>query len=210
MAFSFRCPIYPIVGDTAPALSPLDIADRILSCGIPLLQLRMKNTPTGRFVEIATELRERCARHGAALIVNDRCDIAALVGADGIHLGQDDLPPAEARKILGPQAIIGHSTHDLAQLERSVADAAVDYVAFGPIFATANKQNPDPVRGLERLRAAASRCPRPLVAIGGIGPDNVAEVLRAGADAAAVIGAITGAAEPAAATRDLLRRARLA
>lgn len=208
MTFSFRCPIYPIVGDTAPAESPIDLAEQILGCGVPLLQLRLKQTSTGRFVAIAHELRKRCRQHGATFIVNDRCDVAALVGADGVHLGQDDLPPAEARKILGSDAIIGHSTHDRAQLERAVADPAVDYVAYGPIFATASKQNPDPVRGLAELRAAAALCPRPLVAIGGIGPDNVADVLRAGADAAAVIGAIVGADDPVAATRDLLSRAR--
>lgn len=207
MAFAFPSPIYPIVGDANGDISPVALAAQILDCGIPLIQIRLKQTPTGRFVEIAAELSELCARRGASLIVNDRCDVAALVGALGVHLGQDDLTPAAARRILGPEAVIGHSTHHRAQFERALADPAVDYVAFGPVFATSSKQNPDPVRGLAELRAVAADCSKPLVAIGGIGPANLADVLRAGADAAAVIGAIAGAADAAAATRELMRLA---
>ena len=209
MGFEFRCPIYPIVGDTASDRSPLDLADQLLGIGLPLLQLRLKQTPSGRFVEMAAELQRRCARHGAQLIVNDRCDVAEMVGAAGVHLGQDDLDPAAARQILGSTAIIGQSTHDDIQLDRAVADEAVDYVAFGPIFTTSSKRNPDPIRGLEGLRRAALRCPRPLVAIGGISVDNVADVMRAGANAAAVIGAIAAAADPTIAARDLLEQAKV-
>ncbi len=209
MGFEFRCPIYPIVGDTTAGRSPLDLADQLLGIGLPLLQLRLKQTPSGRFVEIAAELQRRCTRHGAQLIVNDRCDIAAIVGAAGVHLGQDDLAPAVARRILGSAAIIGQSTHDDIQLSRAVDDAAVDYVAFGPIFDTTSKRDPDPVRGLEGLRRAALRCSRPLVAIGGIAVDNVADVIRAGAKAAAVIGAIAAAANPTTAARDLIEQAKV-
>lgn len=209
MGFEFRCPIYPIVGDTTTDRSPLDLADQLLGVGLPLLQLRLKQTPSGQFVEIAAELQRRCARQGAHLIVNDRCDIAAIVGAAGVHLGQDDLAPEVARQILGSAAVIGLSTHDEIQLDRAVGDGAVDYVAFGPIFDTNSKRNPDPIRGLDGLRRAALRCSRPLVAIGGITVDNVADVMRAGADAAAVIGAIAAAADPTTAARDLIEHAKV-
>lgn len=210
MAFRFTCPVYPIIGEGSAGTSPIEVAEAVLGCGVPLIQLRLKNTPTGRFVELAREMRERCDRQRALLIVNDRSDIAKLVRADGVHLGQDDLAPAAARAILGPSAIIGYSTHDRDQLDRAVADPAVDYVAYGPIFRTISKHNPDPVRGLERLRNAAARCPRPLVAIGGIDETTIAEVLDAGAASAAVISAIASAADPAAATQGLLETARSA
>ncbi len=204
MAFRFPCPIYPIVGDIGSAMPPLELAEKILGCGIPLIQLRLKSAPTETFVALARELRILCDRHDAMMIVNDRCDVAKLVGADGVHLGQEDLSTAAARKILGPDAIIGHSTHDQAQLERAVVDPAIDYVAYGPVFETRSKSNPDPVRGLLRLHEAAARCPRPLVAIGGIDETNVAQVIRRGADSAAVISAIGNAADPGATTRRLL------
>lgn len=207
MAFAFACRLYPIVDDGVGEKHPLDIADAVLACDPPLIQLRMKRTPTAAFVEIARALQRRCSERGARLIINDRCDIARLVGADGVHLGQDDLDPACARRILGPEAIIGLSTHNAAQLEQATRNPVVDYLAFGPIFATLGKQNPDPATGLDALHAAAANCSVPLVAIGGIGPDTIADVLRRGADAAAVIGAISRAADPTASTADLLARA---
>ncbi len=207
MAFCFSCPIYPIVGDTVPGRSPIDLAASILSCGIPLLQLRLKTTPTGRFVELAREVKKLCVAHGSSLIINDRCDIAKLVGADGVHVGQNDLPPAAAREILGRDAIIGHSTHDRTQLDDALADPSIDYVAYGPIFATASKHNPDPLRGIDRLRETAERCRRPLVAIGGIDETNVGAVIRSGADSAAVISAIANAEDSQSAILRLLEAA---
>ncbi len=203
-AFRFSCPIYPIIGDTVPGRSPIDLAASILSCGIPLLQLRLKTTPTGACVDLAREVKKLCVAQGASLIINDRCDIAKLVDADGVHVGQSDLPPATAREILGRDAIIGHSTHDQTQLDDAIADPSIDYIAYGPVFATASKQNPDPVRGLDRLRDAAACCRRPLVAIGGIDHSNVAEVIRSGAETAAIISAITNAEDPKNATQVLL------
>ena len=119
------------------------------------------------------------------LVVNDRADIAALLGA-ALHLGQDDLPPTDARKILPKPAVIGFSTHDERQV-RSAADEPVDYVAFGPVFPTASKENPDPVTGLDQLRRMRALTNRPLVAIGGITLENAEEALAAGADSVAVI-----------------------
>jgi thiamine-phosphate pyrophosphorylase len=149
-----------------------------------------------------------CDRHGAALIVNDRADVAKLVDAHGVHLGQEDLPPAAARRILGPSKVIGFSTHTPAQAEAALAEGVADYLAFGPIFPTSSKTNPDPVQSLDALRAVRRLCPLPLVAIGGITRENIAAVLATGADAAAVIAAIARVDDPSEATRDLLRRAR--
>jgi thiamine-phosphate pyrophosphorylase len=121
-----------------------------------------------------------------ALVVNDRADVAKLLDA-GLHVGQDDLPPGDARRLLGPAAMLGYSTHNLRQFEAALAEP-VDYLAIGPVFATASKQNPDPVVGLDELRKCRALSPRPLVAIGGITRDSVAAVLAAGADSVAIIG----------------------
>jgi len=207
MAFGFSCRLYPIVDDSHPSRSPMHVAEQVLGCGVPLLQLRLKSAPTRAFVEMAREMRQRCSQAGALLIINDRCDVAKLAGADGVHLGQDDLSPADARAILGPNAVIGFSTHNRAQLAHAARDEVCDYLAFGPVFATASKRNPDPTTGLQELRDAVAACDRPLVAIGGIGRENLTDVLACGAAAAAVIGAIANAPDPAVATRDLLDRA---
>jgi thiamine-phosphate pyrophosphorylase len=127
-----------------------------------------------------------------------------------VHLGQDDLPPAAARAILGPDKVIGFSSHNLDQVDAAIREGGIDYLAFGPIFATASKRDPDPLQGLAALAAARARCPLPLVAIGGITQATLAEVLAAGADAVALIGAIAGAADPREATRTLLAAARAA
>jgi len=204
MAFAFRCPVYPIVGSSGARRSPIELADQLAGLGIPLLQLRMKNEPTRTFIELARELRRRTAIQGVKLIINDRADIASLVAADGVHLGQDDLAPTDARQILGPGAIIGCSTHDIAQLETALGNSASDYLAYGPIFATTSKDDPGAVRGLVDLAEAAARCRLPLVGIGGIDHSNIASVLSAGASAAAVISTIGNAADPVRATTRLL------
>ena len=127
-----------------------------------------------------------CHRAGVTLVVNDRADLARLVGAS-LHLGQDDLPPAAARRVLGETGAIGFSTHNETQL-RAAAAEPVDYIALGPIFGTASKENPDPVVGLGELRRLRPLSSRPLVAIGGITRANALSVIEAGADAVAVIG----------------------
>jgi thiamine-phosphate pyrophosphorylase len=121
------------------------------------------------------------------LIVNDRADVARLAGAAGVHVGQDDLPPVAARQIVGSEGIVGLSTHTAAEIE-AAHSVPVDYLAFGPIFATATKPDHELVVGCEGLRGARRRTQRPLVAIGGITPENAAEVIQAGADSVAVIG----------------------
>ena len=137
---------------------------------------------------------EGCCRavegSGAGLWVDDRADLAALFPVAGVHVGQTDLPPAAARRVVGEGIWIGLSTHDEAQLAAADADPEVDVVAVGPVFPTASKERPDPVVGLDFVRRARARTAKPLVAIGGIDAGNVAAVLAAGADAAVVLGAV--------------------
>lgn len=173
-----------------------------------VLQIRIK--PHDRAVDacdvlrIAQMARCICDDAGAALIVNDRVDIALAVEADGVHLGQTDLPLAEARR-LAPDLWIGVSTHNLAQV-RAACDAGADYLGFGPVFATATKQQPDPVQGLDGLRAAvAEAAGRPVVAIGGIGEDQVDEVYRTGVHAVCAISAVNNARDPANVARRFCR-----
>ncbi|MEO8603206.1 MAG: thiamine phosphate synthase [bacterium] len=201
--FRFPDRLYPIA-DADSCADVVGLAEAIVAAGARLLQLRAKSASTRELIDLARAVMVRTDRAGAALIVNDRADVARLVGAAGVHLGQDDLPPAAARAILGPDAVIGFSTHDVAQLEDAVRDGVTDYLAFGPIFPTRSKANPDATQGIQSLAAARAACPRPLVAIGGIGAANLADVLAIGVDAAAVIAAIAGAPDPAAATRALL------
>jgi thiamine-phosphate pyrophosphorylase len=127
-------------------------------------------------------------QRGVKIVVNDRVDIALLAGADGVHLGQDDLPPSAARRILGPNAVIGVSTHTPEQARRALTDGVADYIAFGPVFKTTTKADHEPVAGLEKLaEIRRETLGAPLVAIGGIGLENLASVLGAGADSAAII-----------------------
>jgi len=207
MPFSFPARLYPIIdtlGD--PQRSHLDLARAVLAAGTPLLQLRVKHEPTGRFVELARAVKAEADRHGALLLINDRADVAKLVGAGGVHLGQDDLPVHAAREILGPRAIIGFSTHTLAQAEAAAREGLADYLGFGPIYATSSKDNPDPVQGLDGLRAVRSQLQMPLVAIGGITAATIADVLAAGADAVAMIGEIVRATDVTETARTLLER----
>ncbi len=145
-------------------------------------------------------------RAGARLIINDRVDVAKLVGAAGVHLGQDDLPVAAARSLLGPTAIIGFSTHNLDQVTAAARAAVADYIGFGPIFPTTSKERLDPLQGLAGLRHIRPHIRLPIVAIGGITEAQAAEVLATGADAVAMIGAIVRAADATAAVRGLLAR----
>lgn len=161
------------------------LAQTLVDAGVTLIQLRVKHDPSRQFLADTQELLARLPST-VRLIVNDRADIAWLAGATGVHLGQNDLPVATARSLLGPEKLIGLSTHSRAQVE--AADVALaDYVAFGPIFPTGTKAAAEPVVGLERLSQVRAFVRKPLVAIGGITPENAAHVLGAGADAAAVI-----------------------
>lgn len=205
MSFRFPARFYPIV-DTLQntRLSYIELARTILTAGAPLLQLRVKSGPTGRFVELAREVKALADRHCAQLIINDRADIAKLVDAAGVHLGQEDLPVAAARQVLGPDKIIGFSTHSLAQAEAAARAGIADYIGFGPVFPTSSKQRPDPVQGINGLRQVRSRVTLPIVAIGGITAATMPTVLAAGADAVAMIGEIVCAPDVETTVRSLL------
>ena len=186
----------------------------VIAGGARVLQVRIK--PRGGapppwaddLVRIAAMARRVCDEAGAALVVNDRVDVALAAGADGVHLGQTDLPLAAARALAGGRLWIGISTHDLDQVRAALAGGA-DYLGYGPVFATATKANPDPVQGIAKLREAAALAGgTPVVAIGGITPAHVAEVYGAGAAAVCAIGAVNDAPDVAATARRMSRASR--
>jgi thiamine-phosphate pyrophosphorylase len=158
--------------------------------GVSWIQLRAKRLSGEELWRLAGECLRALAGSGRELWIDDRADLAALLPFAGLHLGQADLPPAAARRVVGEETWIGLSTHDEAQLGAANDDPAVAVVAFGPIFPTTGKERPGPAVGLERLRAARRRTAKPLVAIGGIDESNLAQVLAAGADWVALLGAI--------------------
>jgi thiamine-phosphate pyrophosphorylase len=188
---SFELPkLYPITDRRLSGLSHTEQVARLIDGGATLIQLREKHlSPREFYVEAEEALRVARAR-GVKLIINDRADIALALGADGVHLGQDDMPPEAARALLGGGAVVGFSTHGVEQAI-AAARLPVDYIAVGPIFKTASKENPDPVVGLEGLRRVREAVGRlPLVAIGGVTRENAPSVLDAGADSVAVISAL--------------------
>jgi thiamine-phosphate pyrophosphorylase len=164
---------------------PLALARACLRGGARLLQLRCKDETGAAFLELADALVAEARPAGARVVVNDRADIARMCGAAGVHIGQDDLPEEEVRRLLGPDAIVGVSTHDRAQVDRALAGAA-SYVAVGPVYGTATKDTGYTARGIELVRYAAGRG-KPVVAIGGITLERAPEVLAAGAASLAVI-----------------------
>lgn len=200
---------------TLPRLYPILDADALARAGVPLttaaqalheagvrwLQYRDKRASDAEFTERMCELRAIFPVGEAVLLLNDRVHLCAQVRADGVHIGQQDVSPAEARRVLdagrgdasrrdasgGPKRLLGVSTHNVAQLRAALATGAADYLAIGPVHATVSKENPDPVVGLEGVKAARTLTRLPLVAIGGITAENGREVIEAGADAVAVI-----------------------
>ena len=184
--------LYPII-DTAYLAAtkqdPVDYARRLLAAGAEILQFRHKAEFERADFRVAAEILSLTRDAGAQFVINDRIDVALMLDADGVHLGQEDIAPSEARESLGPERLLGFSTHNHDQL-RAGDSEPVDYLAIGPVFATASKQNPDPVVGLETIRQVRALTPKPLVAIGGITLDRVDEVYAAGADSVALISAL--------------------
>jgi len=186
-----------------------DLLAAAVAGGCRMVQLREKTWPSGQLLPLAERLRAQCAADGVTFIVNDRVDLALAVEADGVHLGQDDLPARVARPLLRPGMLLGISTHSVAQARAAQADGA-DYVAVGSIFATATKPDFELV-GPDLVRILRSEIRVPLIGIGGITHDNVQEVIRAGADGVAVISAVGAADDPRAASErfvTLIRAAR--
>lgn len=180
--------LYPIIDTTACAgrkLDPLALGESYVRAGVRLLQLRVKEEGDAAFLDLADALVRIAHTAGARLIVNDRADIARMAGADGVHVGQDDLPVDEVRAIAGPGVIIGLSTHDRAQIDSALAGRAT-YVAVGPVYSTTSKDTGYGPRGIELVKYAAARG-KPIVAIGGITLERAPAVLAAGASYLAVI-----------------------
>jgi thiamine-phosphate pyrophosphorylase len=171
--------------DTAGGHEPVALAQILLDAGARIIQLRLKDASSRVFLASAREIAARCRQRGALLIVNDRADIAKLADADGVHVGQDDLPLEAARAIFGPDRIVGVSTHSIEQARAAEAGGA-DYIGFGAIYSGGLK-NVANAQGLERLRAIRAAVRIPIVAIGGITEASLLDVLDAGADAAAII-----------------------
>ena len=199
--------LYAIL-DATPAQSAASLvflANKIADAGVQLIQLRAKRLPARQIYEIANALIA-AAPANVKIIINDRPDLASIAHAAGVHLGQEDLPVTAARQICPPPQWVGISTHNLEQL-RAANHTSADYIAVGPIYPTTTKENPDPVVGLDLIRAARKLTRKPLVAIGGITINSVPEVFRAGADSVAVISDLLNAPDPAQRAQEYLSSA---
>jgi thiamine-phosphate pyrophosphorylase len=186
--------------------TPADLGRAYLDGGARLIQVRAKDEPSGAFLELCDALVAAGERYGASIIVNDRADLARLSGAAGVHVGQEDLPPADARAIVGPEAIVGVSTHSADQIEAALIEP-VSYVAVGPVFGSATKDTGYSAVGLDLVARARARArDLPVVAVGGITLERAADVLAAGASAVAVISDLLTGGEPVRRARDFLRR----
>lgn len=182
--------IYPITDCRISGISLAEQVRLLAEGGARIVQIREKQIASQEWYDDAVEAVHIAHKAGVKVIINDRADLAMTLGADGVHLGRDDMPPVEARKLLGVDATIGFSTHTIEQA-RAAVGLPVDYIAFGPVFPTDTKTDTEPVVGLEMLARVKSEIgDMPLVAIGGINASNLASVFDAGADSAAMIGAI--------------------
>jgi len=190
MQDDFRLPrIYPITDQNMSGLSHSQQVGVLAEAGATFIQLRDKTSSPREFFQEAARAITTARRLGVQIIINDRVDIALALSADGVHLGQSDMPPEAARRLLGSKALIGLSTHSLQQALAG-NQQPVDYIAFGPIFPTSSKSDGDPVVGLEGLAKARAVVHKPLVAIGGITERNADAVFLAGADSIALISAL--------------------
>lgn len=198
--------LYVILDPSVRPDQPLvDVLKRAVEGGARLFQYRNKTSPMKDAYPEALALRKTAADLGVMFIVNDRCDLAMAVDADGVHLGQDDLPYADARKMIARNKVIGLSTHNADQVKEAER-LKPDYIGFGPIFKPASKQDHDPIVGLDGLRSIRSLTTLPLFAIGGIQLDQVQSVLQAGANGVAVISAVMNASDVKKVVQDLIAR----
>lgn len=197
--------LYPLTDTRLSGLTHAEQVERLAAGGARFVQLREKHAAPREFYESAREAVRVARALGVRLIINDRLDIALAVDADGVHLGQDDLPPDRARALIGANRIVGYSTHNVKQALE--ADSMpVDYIAVGPVFETSTKANPDPTVGLDLIRELSSRLTRPLVAIGGITLETAPAVIAAGAASVAIISDLYATGDIADRTRQTLRR----
>jgi len=187
--------LYVILDAALLTIPETECACQLADVGVRLLQYRNKEASSRELLESAKRLSAALVPLGATFILNDRSDVAFLADASGVHVGQEDLGVEEARTVVGPGKLVGISTHNRAQFEQAATTSA-DYIAVGPIFSTSSKANPDPVIGTEFIREVRPLTKKPIVAIGGITLERAAEVVRAGADAVAVISDILRAPDP--------------
>lgn len=187
--------LYVILDAALLTIPETECARQLVDAGVRLIQYRNKAASSRDLLESSKRLSTDLISRGVTFIVNDRADVAALAGASGVHVGQEDLGVEEARAVVGRGKLVGVSTHNLTQFEQAAASSA-DYIAVGPIFSTSTKANPDPVVGTEFIRHVRPLTDKPIVAIGGITLERAAEVVQAGADSVAVIGDILRAPDP--------------
>lgn len=191
------------VGRLHVLVDSLGVAEAALEAGAPTLQVRLKTGTDRDHLRLATTIAERCRDAGATCLVNDRADLALAIGADGVHVGAEDMPVAVMRRLLGPEAIVGGTARDPETARALVADGAT-YLGVGPTFVTRSKRGlPEPI-GVEGVRAVAEAVDVPVIAISGITPELVDEVIAAGAHGVAVISAVADSPDPHIATHDLL------
>jgi thiamine-phosphate pyrophosphorylase len=205
----FKLPtVYPITDVQLSGFSHAEQVAQLIAGGATLIQLREKHLAPHDFYRDAAAALRVARNQGVRVIINDRVDIALALGADGVHLGQTDLPPTDARRLLGNNTIIGFSTHNLEQIQRAKA-LPISYLAIGPVFETSSKHNPDAVVGLDGLQRARALIGNiSLVAIGGITLENVQTVFQAGADSVAIIKGLLEGSQIEARTRQMLALAR--
>jgi len=196
--------VYPITDVEIAGVSHAEQVVLLADGGAKFVQLREKNLPALDFYNEAKAALVVALQRGVTVIINDRVDLALALRAGGVHLGQDDLPPQQARSILGPNAVIGFSTHNMEQALRA-DEMPIDYIAVGPIYSTTSKENPAPVLGVAALREICGQLRKPVVAIGGITLENAASVLRAGAVSVAVISDLLTGGEPSARVQAYVR-----
>lgn len=195
--------LYVILDAALLTIPETECARQLADAGVRLLQYRNKKASPRDLLESSKHLSSQLMPRGVTFIVNDRADVAALAGASGVHVGQEDLGVEEARAVVGGSNLVGVSTHNRVQFEQAAASSA-DYVAVGPIFSTSTKSNPDPVVGMEFIRQVRPLTDKPIVAIGGITLERAAGIVQAGADSVAVISDILRAPEPGERARQFL------
>jgi thiamine-phosphate pyrophosphorylase len=195
--------LYVILDATLLPISAQDCAQELAGAGVRLMQYRDKTAAAREMLDTSRSLASFLSPLGVSFIVNDRPDVAVLAGADGVHVGQEDLAAEQARLLVGPKKWVGVSTHNLEQFREAAATSA-DYIAVGPIFGTLSKANPDPVVGTELIRRVRGLTDKPIVAIGGITVETAALLIEAGADSVAVIGDILRALDRAQRARQYL------
>jgi thiamine-phosphate pyrophosphorylase len=195
--------LYVILDAALLSIPETDCAQKLADAGVRFLQYRNKTASSRQLLESASRLSALLSPRGVSFVVNDRADVAALSGAGGVHVGQEDLGVRAARFVIGSDKWVGVSTHNLEQFERAAGSSA-DYIAVGPVFSTSTKTNPDPVIGLNFIGEARALTSKPIVAIGGITLDRAADVIRAGADSVAVISDILFAPDPAKRARQFI------